>query len=233
MTAARLWRRRLIALGLLGLVLVAGYYLWLRDSSLFAVEQVEVKGASTDAEQIGAAVSEAAQGMTTLNIDDEKLRTAVSQFPTVASVKADTTLLHKLTVTVTERPPVARVELGGEAVAVSADAYLLRRLEADTAELPLIEGAEESGRLDAEGAAQAAIVGAAPEQLRGVIDSASWSEDRGGVVLVMEDAPELRFGDGSEAERKWRAVAAVLTEPERGSPAYVDVRVPERPVSGG
>jgi len=233
MSASQVWRRRAVALGLLVAALVAGYYLWLRDASVFAIEQVEVEGASTDADRIAAAVGAAAEGMTTLNVDDEKLRAAVSQFPTVASMSADATLLDKLTVTITERLPVARIELGGEPVAVSADGYLLPRLEGDQGELPLIEGGESGGRLDPAGAAQAAIVGAAPDPVREAIDSASWSEERGGVVVELEGAPELRFGSGGEAERKWKAVAAVLTDPERGSPAYIDASVPERTVSGG
>lgn len=233
MSASQVWRRRAVAVGLLVAALVAGYYLWLRDASVFAIEEVEVEGASTDAERIAAAVEAAAEGMTTLHVDDEKLRAAVSQFPTVASVSADATLLDKLTVTVTERLPVAQIELGGEPVAVSADGYVLPRLEGDHGELPPIEAGEKGGRLDPVGVAQAAIIGAAPEQVREAIESANWSQERGGVVVILEGAPELRFGSGREAERKWKAVAAVLTDPERGSPAYVDVSVPERTVSGG
>jgi cell division protein FtsQ len=227
----RIWRRRAVALAVVAVALIAGYYLWLRDSSLVAVEEVVVKGATTDRERITVAIEGAAEGMTTLHIDDDELREAVSQFPTVASVKADSTLLHKLTVTVTERLPVARIRSSGETLAVSADGYVLPGVEA--AEQPAIEGRTEAGRLDAEAAAQAAIVGAAPEELRESIRSATWDEERTGVVVEMEGAPELRFGDGSEAEDKWTAVVAVLTDPGVGTPAYVNVEVPERAVSGG
>ena len=226
-----MWRRRAVALGIVALALVAGYYLWLRDSSLVAVTEVEVKGATTDSDRIAAALEGAAEGMTTLHIDDERLREAVAQFPTVATVKADATLLHKLTVTVTERLPVARLRSGGETLAVSADGYVLPGV--DAAELPPIEGAQSGGRLDPEAADQAAVLGAAPEQLRDALSGASWEEEGGGVIVELEGAPELRFGDGSEADSKWKAVAAVLSEPDLGSPAYLDVSVPERPVTGG
>jgi hypothetical protein len=53
------------------------------------------------------------------------------------------------------------------------------------------------------------------------------------VVIELEGAPEIRFGDGADAERKWRAAAAVLAGPPIGSPEYLDVSVPERAVSGG
>ena len=231
LSQGRIWRRRAVAVAIVAAALLAGYYLWLRDSSLVAVEEVEVKGATTERERITAAIEAASEGMTTLHIDDEKLREAVSQFPTVASVRADSTLLHKLTVTVTERLPVVRLKSGGETLAASADGYVLPGV--DPGEAPPIEGAESGGRLDAEAAAQAAIVGAAPEELREMLASASWEEEGGGVTVELEGAPELRFGDGSEAEEKWRAVAAVLASPDLGSPAYLDVSVPERPVTGG
>ncbi len=227
----RIWRRRAIALAIVAIALLAGYYLWLRDSSLVAVEEVEVKGATTDQARIAAALEAAAEGMTTLHIDDEKLREAVSQFPTVASVRAESTLLHKLTVTVTERLPVGRLRSDGELVAVSADGYVLPGVE--PGELPSIDGRASGGRLDRDAAAQAAILGATPEQLREMLGSASWEEDGGGVIVDLEGAPELRFGDGTHAEAKWEAVAAVLAGPDLGAPAYLDVSVPERPVTGG
>ncbi len=70
------------------------------------------------------------------------------------------------------------------------------------------------------------------EELRERIEAAEWDPERGGVVISLEGAPELRFGDGSHSEEKWEAVVAVLARIE-GAPAYVDVSVPERAVSGG
>ncbi len=110
--------------------------------------------------------------MTTLNVDDEELVRAVSGFPTVASIAADASIPHKLTITVTERLPVAVFRSGGEATAVSIDGYLLPGVDVQGEGLPQIEGAEVSdGRLEAEGAAQAAIVGAAPDELRERIEA--------------------------------------------------------------
>ena len=45
--------------------------------------------------------------------------------------------------------------------------------------------------------------------------------------------PEIRFGDGSRARDKWGAAVTVLSSNQRGSPSYLDVSVPDRPVSGG
>ena len=125
MSAGRIWRRRLIALGVVAALIVAGYWFWLRDSSLVAVEDVEVEGASTNASVIQAALEPVAREMTTLNIDDQQLVEAVSAFPTVASIAADASIPHKLTITVTERLPIAVVRTGGEALGVSSDGYAL------------------------------------------------------------------------------------------------------------
>lgn len=227
------WSRRLLAVGALVLLLLAGYWFWLRDSSLVAVERVEVRGASTDRAEIGAALEGAAKQMTTLNVDEQELVRAVSAFPTVASISTDADPPHKLTITVTERLPVAVVELDGEPVGVSAGGLLLPGAELEGRQLPPLEAAAEGGAVDAEGVEQAAILGAAPPRLRRRIEGSLFDPERGGVVLDLEGAPEARFGDGSEAEAKWRALAAVLLVSGSGSAGYVDVSVPGRPVSGG
>jgi cell division protein FtsQ len=228
-----MWRRRAILAGAVALVIVGGYLFWLRDSDWFAVEEVEVDGLTANQQEIATSLSRAAADMTTLHIDDDKLRDAVSGYPTVASIKADATLFHKLRIEVTERLPIAVAEVDGQQVAVSGDGYVLIGVDFDPKELPSIDAGEvEGARLGDEAADQAAILGAVPDELRDRLESATWDEERGGVVADLDGAPELRFGDGEDAEDKWKAVAAVLTDPELGSPFYIDVSVPERSVTG-
>jgi cell division protein FtsQ len=229
-----LLRRRLIAAAVLLVALYAGYMLWFRNLSWFGIDKVTVEGASTSQAQIKQAIEQVSGDMTTLHINDGELRHAVSRFPTVASVAAGTSFPHTLNVKVTERLPVAYVQMGGRQTAVSADGYLLPGVSFDEKALPRIEGAAAQGpRLDQDAAAQTAILGATPEPLRERITSTSWDEDHGGVVLELENGPEVRFGDGARAADKWAAAVAVLSGPERGSPSYLDVSVPGRPVSGG
>jgi cell division protein FtsQ len=229
---ARVLRRRAVAVAALALVVVAGYMLWLRNSSLFAVEEVEVTGVTVHKAEITAAIERAARGMTTLHLRDDELREAVQTFPTVASISADADLLHRVEVQITERPPVAEAKIGGDLVAVSGDGYLLVGLEVKSGELPRMDGnAGRGARVDREGAAQAAILAAAPKDLRDRLRAASWDLGRGGVVVALAGAPELRLGDGERSEVKWRSLVKVLAA--GGSDArYVDVSVPERPVTG-
>jgi cell division protein FtsQ len=208
--------------------------LWFRDISWFAVNEVTVDGATTNEREIRSALEQVSGDMTTLHLKDDQLREAVARFPTVASVSAGTSFPHTLHVTITERLPVAYVHLHGQDTAVSADGYLLSGLDFDADVMPRIDGAGASGaRLNGDAAAQAAILGATPEQLRELITSSNWNEDDGGVVVELENGPAVRFGDGSRAADKWAAAVAVLSGSERGSPSYLDVSVPDRPVSGG
>lgn len=228
------WRRRVLAAAIIAIALGAAYVFWFRDSSLVAVDEVEVEGATTNSEQIDAALTGAAEGMTTLNVDEEALARSVSGFPTVASIGVDASPPGKLVVTINERLPVALLKVGGERAAVSADGYVLPGFETEGSKLPPLDedAGVDAGRLNAEGGAQAAALGGAPEELRERVEGAEWDPERGGVVILLEGAPELRFGDGSRSEEKWEAVVAVLARVQ-GAPAYVDVSVPERAVSGG
>jgi cell division protein FtsQ len=228
------FRRRLLAAAIAILALYAGYMLWFRNLPWFAIDEVTITGATTNEPEIKMAVEQAAQDMTTLHLNDDQLRDAVAQFPTVASVGASTSFPHALHVTVTERLPVAFVKAGPQRTAVSADGYLLIGASFDPKSLPRIEDAPSHGaRLTGDPAAEAAILGATPAPLREQVTSSTWDDEQGGVVVMLNNGPDLRFGDGSRARDKWTAAVAVLSSAEHGSPTYLDVSVPERPVSGG
>ncbi|MGZ5330932.1 MAG: cell division protein FtsQ/DivIB [Solirubrobacterales bacterium] len=227
------WRRRAVALAALALVAVLAYMLWLRDSSLVAVDEVKVEGVTANREEVTAALDAAGREMTTLHVDESALRDAVSGFPTVAAISADAGFPSTLTVKVTERLPVGVVREGGEEVAVSSDGLLLTGLDVSELELPQLDARVDDGRLDSDGLQQAEVLGAAPAELRERIEASAYDLERGGVVLELDGAPELWFGDGGDAEDKWKAAVTVLADSELGSPAYVDVSVPSRVVTGG
>jgi cell division protein FtsQ len=227
-------RRRVIAAALAAVVLYAGYLLWFRNLAWFAIEEVTITGATASERQIKAAVERVAVDMTTLHLKDGALREAVSQFPTVASVGASTSFPHTLHVTITERLPVAFIKVGPRRTAVSADGYLLPGASFNPKDLSRIEGPDAQGpRLNSDAAAQAAILGATPAPLRDRLADSQWDDEQGGVVVELDGGPDLRFGDGSRALEKWTAAVAVLSSSEHGSPSYLDVSVPDRPVSGG
>jgi cell division protein FtsQ len=227
-------RRRLTAIAIVAVLVLAAYLVFIRNSSLVAIDEVKVEGVTANSEQVAAALTRKAEDMTTLHVREDELQAAVSKFPTVASIDAHPDFPHGLRIVVEERLPVAVAKIEGDPVPVSADGYVLAGVEFDPKELPAIDaGSAQGGRLDEDGAAQAAILGAAPEAVRDRLRSATWDPDRGGVVVDLDGAPELRFGDGEAGEEKWQSAAAVLADPDLGSPGYADVSVPERPVAGG
>jgi cell division protein FtsQ len=230
------WRQTVVVVLALGAVLTAGYFLYLRDSSLVAVTDVEVDGVrSGDRERIIAALSGAGEEMTTLHVETDRLQAAVAGFPTVEGVQADASFPHGLRIEVTERPPAIVAEAGAREVPIAADGTLLTGVAASKElDLPVLELEQlpESGKLEGEPLDQALVAGATPEELRPLIEGISYTEDYG-VEIRMEGGIPIRFGPGARAEAKWAAAAAVLADPELASLSSLDVRVPERPAAGG
>jgi cell division protein FtsQ len=229
------WRQAvLLALGV-GAALVAGYFFYLRDSSLVAVTKVEVEGVrSGDRERVVAALEAAGKGMTTLHVQADELEAAVAGFPTVESVRADASFPHGLRIEVNERPPALVAQAGGREVPIAADGTLLAGVSAASElDLPVLELRElpQSGKLAGEPLEQALVAGAVPDELRPLIDDISYSKDYG-VVVTMKGGIPIRFGPGARAEAKWAAAAAVLADPKLQALGYVEVRVPERPAAG-
>jgi len=129
----------------------------------------------------------------------------------------------------TASAPVAVIGSGDEAIAVAANGTLLRwfPLSEDNPlpQLPLQEPPK-SGRLRGPALEQAKVLGAAPPQLRRYVESSHYGES--GVDVVLDTGIELRFGDDSQAARKWKAAAAVLADPEVEALDYVDLHAPGR-----
>lgn len=134
----------------------------------------------------------------------------------------------------TPSAPIAVIGSGSEAVAVAADGSLLRwfPLPESTSlpQLPLAE-APKGGRLAGPALEQARVLGAAPPELRRHIESSHYGES--GVDMVLDGGIELRFGDDSQAARKWKAAAAVLADSEVEALDYVDLHAPGRPAVYG
>ena len=226
------WLRRLLALAVLGLALTAGYFFWLRDSSLVAVDEVKIQGLTSLTDPDAATALESAAGrMTTLHVELDELGRAVADYPTVKSLSASPSFPNGLEITVVERPPVA---LAGESgIPVAADGTLLPEVETGKEPLPAIDVSvgEGGGTLDGTAREQAVVIGAAPEPLGPVIERSTVSDT--GIEVNLTNGIVLRFGDAARAEAKWEAAARILADPGLTSVTYVDVRIPDRPAVGG
>ena len=228
------WRRRGLLVAFVSGAIALAYFGWFRDSSLVAVRDVKVEGASSsDHGQIVEALTQSARGMTTLHVQADQLQSAVRQFPTVASVSADPSFPHGMTIHVSERRPALIARAGDRQVAVAANGTVLPGLHVKE-QLPELRVDElpGSGRLSGEPLTEALAIGAAPAPLRPLIAGVSVSGDYG-IVVTMRGGIELRLGTRDHVDQKWTAVAAILADRHLTSLSYIDVQVPDRPAVGG
>jgi hypothetical protein len=128
----------------------------------------------------------------------------------------------------------ATIGEGSEAVGVAGNGALIRWLplpeDPPLPRLPLDEPPE-GVRLRGPALEQARVLGAVPDQLQPYVESSYFGES--GVNVNLTTGIELRFGDATQAGRKWRAAAAVLADPEVNLLDYVDLHVPSRPAFEG
>ena len=145
-------------------------------------------------------------------------------------------LLRDTTVTAkVEVPELASTIGSGEgAVGVSTEGEVVPFLPVP-AEPPLptlpIEQVPKSGRLAGPVLEQAKVLGAAPVALRPYVERSYYGKS--GVDVVLTTGIELRFGDDSQAKRKWAAAAAILADPSITALDYVDLHAPRHPSTGG
>lgn len=228
-------RRRIVLAAIVAALLGSLYTLWFRDSSFVAVKSVEVTGVtSKDGPRIASALTAAGEDMTTLNIRVEELEEVAAQFPVVAGITVERDFPDGLRIAVTERVPVALVSIDGVPLPVTGDGMVLRGVQPG-AGLPLLrtEKPVSDGRVtDPRTLRTLHVAGAAPAPFVERIERISEGPERG-IVLTLEDGPEIVFGDADLAAQKWAAATRVLADPEARGASYIDVRLPERPVAGG
>jgi cell division protein FtsQ len=228
-------RRRLLAAVIAAVALGLLYQLWLRDSSLVAVNDVEVSGLTTkDGPRIRAMLTSVAEDMTTLHLRVDEIEAAARQFPVIGSIEVERDFPHGLRIEIVERRPAALVAVDGVPLPVAADGTVLRGLRPPEG-LPLLrmDKPATGGRVTDPRTLRALVVaGGAPGPLAQRIERVSEGPARG-IVVQLEDGPEVVFGDADRAAAKWAAAARVLADPEAEGASYVDVRLPERPVAGG
>lgn len=215
------------------LALLGGAWLWVRDSSLVAVQKVAISGVyGPESGQIRQALTLAARNMTTLDVRVGQLRTAVGPYPVVKDLRVSTQFPHGLRIRVIEQLPVGAIVAGGHAVAVTGDGTLLHDVAAGS--LPQVPvrllpgGSEVTDRptLDA-----LALLSVTPTRMLSRIAQVTETSAHG-LVAQLRSGPSLYFGDASDLDAKWIAATEVLADPSSAGAIYVDVSDPSRPVAG-
>lgn len=227
---------RSLALGVALLAAAVAAYWLARASSLFAVDAVHVQGAVPEVvvRDVERATADLV-GTSLVALDAAAVERKVRALPSVAGASVDRAFPHTLVVKVAAERPVAVARQGASAWLAAASGTIVRELERGSARaLPrlwLPKGAPVSvGRpLPAEALPATRALGLAREAgLRRGIRSVRIVDEQ--LTLVLHDGLELRLGDASDLLLKLTVAASVLPLVDPGT-VYLDVSVPERPVS--
>lgn len=230
------------AVGVLGLVALATGLLYLaaRQTSLFALRDIQVRGAP---DSVSASVREALDrfvGHSLVGLSRARLETAIEALPTVVSATVDRNYPHTVRVAVRTERPVAVVRQADDAWLVSARGRIMQHLEpGDLTSLPRVWLARSVQGLEAgafvlsdQGGDAVRALARLPRPFPVPVESASGTSDA--VVIVLRGKMEVRLGEAENLRLKLRVAAAVLrslSPDERGALEYLDVSLPTRPVA--
>jgi cell division protein FtsQ len=227
-------RSLLVAFGIAAAA-IGGYFV-ARDTSVFAIDGIEVDGApAAVALQVRHALR-ADLGTNLLRVDLARVREEVAAVPTVESASFDRAFPHTLRVVVVPERPVAVVRQGASSWLVSARGRVMANLaHGARPRLPRIwiaKGAPIAVGGMAPASLSDSLAAVAPLQsvrFRARVASVRAESDE--LSLLLRSGLELRLGDATDVPLKLAVAAKVL--PLVGADTrYVDVSVPERPVAG-
>jgi cell division protein FtsQ len=223
---------------LVGFALVAGVlvaYWGARTTSVFAVNEVDIHGAPASVEREVRLVAGRTLGASLLTVDARAIEDAVRALPSVAGASVDRAFPHTLVIKVAPEKPVAVARRGDSAWLVTGSGEVVREIATGTERgyprlwLPKGASVRLGGTLPADYIPSTRALAAAqdvslPRRVKGVRSAA------GQLTLVLRRGPEIRLGGPTDVALKISVAARVLPLLEDGT-LYLDVSVPERPVS--
>jgi cell division protein FtsQ len=216
-------------------------YVGARETSLFAVDELEITGAPPEVRRDVRAALAPLLGTSLVKLDASDVERDLRELPSVLDAEVDRGFPHALRIVVAPERVLAVVKEGEVAWIVSRRGHVIRAAAPEAGrDLPRIRtpsaGGLGPGRkvTEAEAAATLAVLAAVPADFPVRIRSARTGE--GGVTVVLAAETELRLGTADDLEAKFAAAGAVLgtmSWAERRALAYLDVSLPQRPVGLG
>jgi cell division protein FtsQ len=215
---------------------VVAAYLVAYFTPVFALERVEIGGASPQLTREVRAATAELLGQSLVGVDAEEVEGMLRTLPAVAGVSVDRAFPNTLVVKVAPERPVAVVRRGRTSWEVTGAGRVIREIETGTQRhfprLWLAKGATirrgdliPPGFIPATRAlaeAHSAGLGSRVKGIRPVGDE---------LTLVLRSGTELRLGRATEVGLKLTVGAQVLRLVDSGTD-YIDVSVPQRPVAG-
>lgn len=227
--------RRSLAIGLGILAFALGAYLIARETSLFAIDRIEVQGGSPRiASQVRGALGSLV-GTPLVGLDGSAVLERVDALPTVVRASYDRAFPHTLRITVVPEQPAAVLRRGPDSWLVSMRGRLIEPLQS-TAD-PALPRIWVSGRtpirvgdqLTGGGAAAAARAVGLAGAFAARVTTASYTG--GTLIFHLRSGLELLLGSGVDVRLKVAVAELTLPALPSGS-TYLDVSTPGRPVSG-
>jgi cell division protein FtsQ len=230
---------RSVGLGLLLLLVAVGAYVGARQTSVFALRTIDVRGGTPALRaQVRAALA-GESGRSLLTVDGAAVARVIDPLPEVRSFTFDRAFPHTLRVVVRREVPVLVVRRvpGRDAFLVASDGRVVKALRHPRlsrlprvwvkGDVPVGVGRPLPGLLADATNALTAVRGAA---LPGGVATARVGETE--LTLVLGGGLEVRLGDAGDIRLKLAIARRVLalTGAAAAGVGYLDVSVPERPV---
>ncbi|HEY5160100.1 MAG TPA: FtsQ-type POTRA domain-containing protein [Gaiellaceae bacterium] len=239
--ATRMPSARTITLSFAALLAAVGLYTLALKSSLFAVEKVEIRGATPAlSRQIDAAVKPF-RGRSLVGISKAGVEQAILAIPEVKSAQVDRAFPNTLRVVVAREHPLAVLRRGREAWVIATSGKVVRPLRRGRGQglprvwVPASVAVSPGKQLADRGVRTAVKVLATLQGSKHSMRPTSVLAHKSNLTLTLDSGTELRFGDASDAALKLAVSEQILPQlavPPTGSIDYLDVSVPDRPVGG-
>ncbi|HST15689.1 MAG TPA: FtsQ-type POTRA domain-containing protein [Gaiellaceae bacterium] len=230
---------RSLVVGIVLALLAVGAYLGARNTSVFAVQTLDVRGGDAELRQQVRDALAGELGTSLLRVSSGVVASDVDPIPGVRSFTVDRAFPHTLRVTVKREVPVLVVRQvpGDAAFLVAASGRVIRTLPHSrlshlprlwvTKQVDVQVGAALPSQLSAAAKALAPLRGAA---LPGGVSTVSVGKDE--LTLTLGGGLQVRLGDAGDLRLKLAIARRILgqTGAAAGGTGYLDVSVPLRPV---
>ncbi len=232
---------RSLGVGLALLLIAVGLYGLARGTSMFAVDRVDVRGASPELAAQLRKFLHRYDGRSLVALSADEVEQRLRGLPTVRSAVVDRAFPHTLRVQVNPEQPVAVLRRGPDAWLVSGRGRVIApvaRTEEPTLPriwLPVATEIEVGALLSDQPGALAAR-SLATFVHSGFSPQIAFVKAVGGqLTLGLRNGLEVRLGPPVDLMLKIaiaRGLLPALAVPSGGGPDYLDLAVPERPVAG-
>lgn len=233
---------RSVAAGLALLVLAVGAYVAARETPVFAVQTIDVRGGTPAVRAEVRAALAGEDGASLLSVNGSAVEHRLSPLPDVRSFTYDRDFPHTLRITVRREIPVLVVRRvpGSGAFLVAASGKVIRPLQHSRlshlprlwvkTSVPITVGEPLAPALLSAATTVASLEG---ETLPGGVRTVSVGKNA--LELTLGGGLQVRLGDAGDIRLKLAIARRILraTSAATNGAAYLDVSLPERPVLGG